>query len=92
LSTEAFPTVGLTIQLEVPTVAANIPSPKLGEECCKSGLDARLEAVTASIHLEAMATRIQLEAAVAATSKSARLSETLRMASWVLDPFENHVT
>jgi hypothetical protein len=40
LSTEAFPTVGLTIQLEVPTVAANIPSPKLGEECCKSGLDA----------------------------------------------------
>jgi hypothetical protein len=29
-STEAFPTAGLALQLEVPTVAAGIPSPKVG--------------------------------------------------------------
>jgi hypothetical protein len=54
--------VGLVLQLEVPTVAASVPGPKLGEECWNSGLDARLEAVAASI---------RLEAAVAATLKSA---------------------
>jgi hypothetical protein len=32
-STEAFPTVGLALQLEVPTVAAtSIPGRKVGEE------------------------------------------------------------
>jgi hypothetical protein len=33
LSTEAFPMVGLALQVEVPTVAASIPDPKVGEEC-----------------------------------------------------------
>jgi hypothetical protein len=61
----AFPTTGLTLQLEVPTVAAaSIPSRKVGEECWNSGLDGRLEAMAASI---------QLEAVVAATSEAARL-------------------
>jgi hypothetical protein len=61
----AFPTAGLTLQLEVPTVAAaSIPSRKVGEECWNSGLDGRLEAMAASI---------QLEAVVAATSEAARL-------------------
>jgi hypothetical protein len=33
-STEAFPTAGLALQLEVPTtVVASIPSRKVGEEC-----------------------------------------------------------
>jgi hypothetical protein len=33
-STEAFPTAGLALQLEVPTtVAASIPGRKVGEEC-----------------------------------------------------------
>jgi hypothetical protein len=32
-STEAFPTTGLALLLEVPTVAANIHGPKVGEEC-----------------------------------------------------------
>jgi hypothetical protein len=90
-SMEAFPTAGLTLQLEVPTVAASIPGPKLGEECWNSGLDGRLEAVAASIQLEAAAASMQLEAAVAATSKSARLWETLPMASQVLDLYENPV-
>jgi hypothetical protein len=31
-SMEAFPTVGLTLQLEVPTAAASIPGRKVGEE------------------------------------------------------------
>jgi hypothetical protein len=45
-STEAFPTTGLALQLEVSTaVAANIHSRKVGEECGNSGLDGRLEAV-----------------------------------------------
>jgi hypothetical protein len=63
-------------------VATSIPGPKVGEECWNSGLDVWLEAVVASIHLEAMA----------ATSKFARLWETLPTASWVLDLFENHIT
>jgi hypothetical protein len=34
LSTEAFLTVGLALQLKVPTVkAASIPSQKVGKEC-----------------------------------------------------------
>jgi hypothetical protein len=61
----AFPTAGLTLQLEVPTVAAaSLPSRKVGEECWNSGLDGRLEAMAASI---------QLEAVVAAKSEAARL-------------------
>jgi hypothetical protein len=32
-STEAFPTVRLALKLEVPTTAASIPGPKVGEEC-----------------------------------------------------------
>jgi hypothetical protein len=47
-STEAFPTVGLALQVEVPTVAAaSIPDWKVGEECWNSGLDGRLEAMAA---------------------------------------------
>jgi hypothetical protein len=30
LSMEAFPTVGLALQLEVPTAVASIPEPKVG--------------------------------------------------------------
>jgi hypothetical protein len=88
---EAFPTAGLAIQLEVPTAAASIPGLKV-EECWNSGLDGRIEAVATSIHLEVVAVSIQLEAAVVATSKAARLRETLPTASRVLDPYENHVT
>jgi hypothetical protein len=44
-STEAFPTVGLALQLEVPTSIASIPGPKVEEECWYSGLDGRLEVV-----------------------------------------------
>jgi hypothetical protein len=66
-STEAFPTVGLALRLEVPTVAAaSIRGWKMGEECWNSGLDGRLEVVAASIHLET---------AAAATSEDARLQE-----------------
>jgi hypothetical protein len=32
-STEAFPMVGLALQLEVPTTVASIPDLKVGEEC-----------------------------------------------------------
>jgi hypothetical protein len=32
-STEAFPMVGLALQLEVPMAVASIPNPKVGEEC-----------------------------------------------------------
>jgi hypothetical protein len=91
LSKEAFPTAGLALQLEVPTAAAGIPGPKVGEECWNSGLDVQLEVVAASIHLEAVAAGIQLEAAMAATSKSTWLWETLPTASRVLDPYENPV-
>jgi hypothetical protein len=73
LSTEAIPTAGLALQLEVPMATVSIPGPKMGEECWNSGLDARLEVAVANIHLEAMVASIQLEAAVVTTSKSARL-------------------
>jgi hypothetical protein len=64
-STKAFPTVGLALELEEPMAAmASIPGRKVGEECWNSYLDGRLEAVAASI---------QLEAAIAATSKATRL-------------------
>jgi hypothetical protein len=83
-STEAFPTAGLALQLVVPTAAAtSIPERKMGEECWNSGLDGRLEAVTASI---------QLEEVVAAMSEAAWLWETLPTASWVLGPYEKPVT
>jgi hypothetical protein len=53
-STEAFPTTGLALQLEVPTTeVASIPGQKVGEKCWNSGLDGWLEAVTANIQLEA---------------------------------------
>jgi hypothetical protein len=81
-STEAFPTMGLAIQVEVPMVTVSIPSPKVEEESWNSGLDARLEEVAASIQLEVVQT----------TSKSARLRETFPTTSWVLDPYENTVT
>jgi hypothetical protein len=48
-STEAFPTVGLVLQLEVPMVVTSIPGLKVGEECWNSGLDAKLEVVVSSI-------------------------------------------
>jgi hypothetical protein len=57
-STEAFPMAGLALQLEVPMAAANIPDPKVGKECWNSGLDGRLEAVAASIHMEAVTASI----------------------------------
>ena len=76
LSTEAFPTAGLALWLELPTVATSIPGPKVGEDCWNSSLDAHLEVVAASIQLEMMA----------GMSKSARLRETLPTISWVLDP------
>jgi hypothetical protein len=81
--TEAFPIPGLALQLEVPTAAlASIPGQNMGEECCNSGLYGRLEAMVASIHLEA---------AVPAMLEVARLWETLPTTSRVLDPYENPV-
>jgi hypothetical protein len=92
-SMEAFPTMGLALQLEVPTVVAtSIPSQKVEEECWNSSLDVWLEAAVASIHLKAVVVSIQLEAAVAAMSKAARLQKTVPMASRVLGPYENPVT
>ncbi len=83
-STEAFPTTGLALQLEVSMVAtSSILGRKVEDECWNSGLNGRLEAVTTSI---------QLEAAVAATSEAARLRETLPTASRVVGPYENPVT
>jgi hypothetical protein len=83
-STEAFPTAGLALQLEVPMVAADsIHSRKVGEECWNLSLDGLLEAVVvASIHLEA----------AVATSEAAQLRETLPMASRVVGPYENPAT
>jgi hypothetical protein len=76
--TKAFPMAGLALQLELPTVvAASIPDRKVGEECCNSGLDGQLEAVMASMHLKVVVASTQLEAAVAVTSKAARLQEAL---------------
>jgi hypothetical protein len=79
---EAFPMIGLALQVELPIAAANIPGSKVGEECWNSCLDARLEAVEASIQLEA----------VAATLKFAWLWETVLVTSWVLYPYENPIT
>jgi hypothetical protein len=45
-----------------------------------------------SIHLEAVAVSIHLEVAVVATSKYARLWETLPMSSRVLGSYENPIT
>jgi hypothetical protein len=58
LSTKAFPTAWLALHVDVPTAAASIPGPKVGEECWNSGLDARLEAMVANIHLEAVVASI----------------------------------
>jgi hypothetical protein len=63
--------------------AASVPGRKVGLECWNSGLDGRLEAVAASIHLEAV---------VVTTLVAARLREILPMASRVLGPYENTVT
>ena len=63
-------------------MAACIPSQKVREEYWNSDLDGRLEAVVASIHLEAAAT----------TSEAAWLQETLPMASRVLGLYENPIT
>jgi hypothetical protein len=52
-------------------MVASIRGRKVGEECWNSGLDGRLEAVVANIHLEA----------AVATSEAARLLETLPTAS-----------
>jgi hypothetical protein len=82
-STEAFSTTGYALQLEVPTVvAASIRGQKVGGECWNSGLDCQLEAVVTSIHLEA----------VAATSKAARVLETLPTHHGWWPPYENPVT
>jgi hypothetical protein len=82
-STEAFPTVGLALQLEVPTAAAtSIRSQKVGEECWNFGLDGRLEVVVASIYLKAVVASIHL--AATAMSKAAQLWETLPTASRVV--------
>jgi hypothetical protein len=92
-SMEAFPTVGLAIQLEVPTAAADsICGRKVGEEYLNSSLDGRLETLVANIHLEKVVASIQLEAVVAARPEAARLRETLPMASRVVGPYENPVT
>jgi hypothetical protein len=92
-SMEAFPTAGLALQLEVPTVAAaSIPGQKVGEEYWNSGLDGQVETVVANIHLKVVAASIQLEAAVASTLEAARLRETLPMTSRVLGLYENPVT
>jgi hypothetical protein len=45
---EAFPTMGLALQVEVSTPAASIPGPKVGKECSNFVLDARLEVVLAT--------------------------------------------
>jgi hypothetical protein len=75
-STEAFPTAGLALQLEVPTVAVtSIPSQKVEEESWNSSLDGWLEAAVDSIHLKAVVVSIQLEAEVAAMSKVAQLQK-----------------
>jgi hypothetical protein len=51
-----------------------------------------MEAVVASMHLKVAAASIQLEAVVAAMSETPQLRETIPTVSWVLGPYENHVT
>jgi hypothetical protein len=79
-STEAFPTAGLALQVEVSTAATSIPGLNEGGGggvlelwlgCPIGGGDGQYPA---------------------ATSKSERLRETLPTASRVLDPYENHIT
>jgi hypothetical protein len=49
-STEAFPTMGLALQMELPMAAAtSIRGWKVGEECWNSSLDGWLDVVVASI-------------------------------------------
>jgi hypothetical protein len=72
-SMEAFPTVGLALQLEVPMAAAAILRSWKVEECWNSGLDGRLETMAASIHLKAVVASMHPEAATVATSEAARL-------------------
>jgi hypothetical protein len=92
-SMEAFPTAGLALHLEVPMAAAAcICGQKVGEECWNSGLDGRLEAVEASIHLKVVAANIHLEVATAASSEAAWLQETFPTASRVVGPYDNPVT
>jgi hypothetical protein len=63
--------MGLALQLEVTTMAvASIPGRKVGEKCCNSSLDGRLEAVATSIHMKVVAASIQLGAAVVAMSEA----------------------
>jgi hypothetical protein len=77
----------------VPIETTSIPDLKVGDECWNFDLDGRLEAVVANIHLEAIAASyMQVEVTMAATSKVARLRETLPTASRVLDLYENPVT
>jgi hypothetical protein len=45
----AFLTTGLALQLEVSTIAVNIPVPKVGEKWWNSSLDSWLEEVAANI-------------------------------------------
>jgi hypothetical protein len=91
-SIEAFPMVGLALQLEVPTaMAANIRDRKVGVECWNSGLDGRLEAVAASIDLKVMAASVHLLAVAVAMLKAARLWETLPTASRVVGSYENPI-
>jgi hypothetical protein len=83
-STEAFPTVRLALQLEVPmAAAASICGRKVGEEYWNSSLDGRLEVVATSIHLEV---------AVAATLEAAQLRRTLPTTSRAVGPYENPIT
>jgi hypothetical protein len=91
-STEAFPTMWLALQLEMPTTADSIPDPKMGGVCWNSGPDTRLDVVASSIHLLAVLASIQLVVVVVAASKFAQLQEILPKASRVLDPYENPVT
>jgi hypothetical protein len=72
-------------------VVASILGRKVGEECWNSGMDGQLDAMPASIHLEAVAAIIQLEVEVVATSETAQLQETLPTVSRVLDSYENPV-
>jgi hypothetical protein len=80
-STEAFPTAGLALQVELPTASAKARSPHLEAasvvECSSSGVEV---AGTRSLYHEAaVAASIQPEASVA-TSKAAQLLEILLMA------------
>jgi hypothetical protein len=92
-STEAFPIVGLALQLEVlTTAAASIHGQKVREKCWNSSLDGWLKAVVASINLKAVVASIHMEAVVATTLEATRLWETLPTSSRVVGPYENPIT